>query len=413
MQVLCFACAPPVDLGQVAGSADGASPLALDAATTGEPPDAGLVGMACAPGQMIDCVGLGGCPSHQICNEEGSAYGVCACPSQGPTDGDSGATAEDSGDCQRACHGWCDRGRCIVVLAETGGDNLVIDATNAYWVSAAGGTQLFRASLSGASGPVALASLPCGAGGLALDSTSLYWTVYENCTVPPGFSAANLVMKMPLGGGAAITLASGQNYPQGIAVDATSLYWAAQSDQRVMKLSLAGGVPVALAVNQVYPQSVAVDGTSVYWANSGSAGDPTAVGGVMKVPLGGGAPVTLAGNLPNADHLLVDATDAYFTVGDTTANVLGAIMSVPLNGGTTKTLASGLNTPIAIARDATNLYYGANFGTGQEGVVVRMPLQGGAPTTIVSTASPPTFIAVDATSIYWTDGRFVLKATPK
>ncbi len=45
------------------------------------------------------------------------------------------------------------------------------------------------------------------------------------------------VMKVPIGGGPATTLASGQNNPRGIAVDRSSVYWVNYVDGSVMKLT--------------------------------------------------------------------------------------------------------------------------------------------------------------------------------
>jgi hypothetical protein len=56
---------------------------------------------------------------------------------------------------------------------------------------------------------------------------SVYWTNYGDGTV----------VKVPLGGGAPIVLASGQDSPASIAVDATSVTWVNEDGGNVMRLT--------------------------------------------------------------------------------------------------------------------------------------------------------------------------------
>jgi streptogramin lyase len=60
-----------------------------------------------------------------------------------------------------------------------------------------------------------------------VDATGVYWTNQGSGTV----------VKMPRGGGALTTLASGQSGPSGIAVDSTSVFWTNYYSGTVMRLS--------------------------------------------------------------------------------------------------------------------------------------------------------------------------------
>jgi hypothetical protein len=62
--------------------------------------------------------------------------------------------------------------------------------------------------------------------GMATDGSYVYWTNYD----PNGS-----VMKAPVGGGTATTLAPAQNKPVFVAVDSTSVYWTNAGDGTVMK----------------------------------------------------------------------------------------------------------------------------------------------------------------------------------
>ena len=316
--------------------------------------------------------------------------------------------------------------RTSIELASGSPYGIAVDTTNVYWTNTGGGPAgtiinlVMKVPLGGGLA-VTLASGE-GALGIAVDATSVYWT------------GGDTVMKVPLDGGTPVTLASGLNESEGIAVDATSVYWTDMGDFKLMKAPLAGGTPVTLASDLDFPNGIAVDSTSVYWTNSGNTGGS---GTVMKIPLDGGTPVTLAAGQNTPSGIAVDSTNVYWTnlgtywtnLGNGTGVGNGTVMKVSLDGGTAVTLASGQDGPSRIAVDSTSVYWIDSGDSAANGyaAVMKVPLGGGTPVMHASTpysALGPREaggIAVDATSVYWaSDIEYgtvatgaVMKVTPK
>jgi len=272
--------------------------------------------------------------------------------------------------------------------------------------------------------PVTLASgfsggPPGGAlGGIAVNTSSVYWI--SQGYAPPGCTPCFFggVGQVPLGGGSVTTLAAIGG--SAIAVDRTSVYYYGVRTSplpwvgEVVAAPLDGGSPSTLALAS--PGAIAVDSTNVYWTDGAALA-------VLKVRLGGGTPTTLASVQGSPGRIAVDATSVYWTDGTCPSDggtCNGAVMKVSLGGGAPATLASG-NTPTGIAVDGTTLYWTDS----RDGTVMMVPLGGGSPATLASGQSQPWSIAVDATSVYWgnfstcpSDGGTcdvgaVMKLTPK
>jgi hypothetical protein len=286
-----------------------------------------------------------------------------------------------------------------LVVDPAGIAGMALDTTNVYWGN---GTAVMKVP-SGGGAPVTLAS-GTGVGVIGVDSKSVYWTSTAT-------SGAVELMRTPVGGGNSVVVASGLNNVGAVVVDATSLYWTSPgtpnpgtyhtSNGTVMKMPLGGSSPTTLASGLDRPWSISVDAASVYWANNHETGS------VMKVPIGGGTPTTLGGGyFPTG--IAADANNVYWT--DHFSNV----MKVPIQGGTATRLASfsfgSISSADGIAVDETNVYWTNSFG----GAVFRVPIGGGAQ-TLLAVGGTPEQIFVDATSIYWTDVRAgnIWKVTPK
>lgn len=79
------------------------------------------------------------------------------------------------------------------------------------------------------------------------------------------------VMKAPIGGGAPVTLASTQqSNPGGLALDVTSAYWGASTPDGkggvIMKVPVTGDQAVTIAAGGSLPLDIGLDATSVYWS---------------------------------------------------------------------------------------------------------------------------------------------------
>ena len=107
------------------------------------------------------------------------------------------------------------------------------NATTVFWTN---GVQLLSAPTSGVldgGAPSALVSNQNEVGGLAIDSSSIYWTTTGSSPL------SGTVMMMPLGGGAATTLASGRAYPSQIVTVGSTLYWI-EEDASIARLEYGG-----------------------------------------------------------------------------------------------------------------------------------------------------------------------------
>ncbi len=336
-----------------------------------------------------------------------------------------GGTSSGSGD-----SGVANIGHTVTLLSSLGdsslGDSvysLQIDATSAYalvtnYNGTSDSTVVVKAPLSGGAA-VTLATDPQYASWLALSGGALYWVDPSGPSdVDASSRTTGLVMSVPTGGGAPTTLASDQSFPAIVAADTTGVYWVNENQctqppcsasvASILVLPPGASTPVVLANVQAQPSTLALDATNVYWGTSD--------GRVMMAPksVTSGAPVTqLAYYETNVQSLVVGASNVYWATGS------GDILATPIAGGPSSALVVGSASILGLAVDAATLYWIAsdsgetNTATNTVNALGLVGL-GGVPTILWSGSDTPDGIQIDDANVYFTTQSGSLwKLTPK
>jgi hypothetical protein len=274
---------------------------------------------------------------------------------------------------------------------------LAIDGVNAVWAES---WRVARAPLAGGAATTLASGISSSMARIAVDASHVY------------ILDADFIKTLPTAGGTVEKLAAARGsmgdfslIDQDIAIDGTSVYWTIKEvagGPTVQKVALAGGAPVTLAVDTTAPNPqdcnwrIALDTQNVYWS-AGSSQFPVGCR-ILKVPLDGGTATTLV-DYEYVSDFTVDGTNVYFSELIKSSE---AIQQIPVGGGTITPLVSGVAT--VLVNDATHVYWiDPRYAT-----VLQFPKAGGTSTNPVAfqlgSATDPLFaldgLSVDSNGLY-------------
>jgi hypothetical protein len=212
--------------------------------------------------------------------------------------------------------------------------------------------------------PIELAANQSHSTAIAIDQANVYWTTHADLggsgdAGPP----SGAILRTPIGGGAIVTMVSGIAALAGIAVDDANLYWlddgppdsnryADNTNGAVMRMPLDGGAPLTLASGQNWPQSIVVDSANVYWTNGGASTSSlswSSNGAVLSMPTDGGPVTVLAGNQTETGALVLGDDEVFWIVGhQSNASTNGALRKVAKLGGPIVTWPSPRDGPFSV-----------------------------------------------------------------
>jgi hypothetical protein len=379
------------DGGMTAGGAGGTS------GSAGSSGSAGTGGAICAEE----------CPSGGFC-----LMGECKCPADAPDICDATCVsldndAEHCGDCETACDAGaaCSMGVCGPAPTElTSGDGcgvirLALSGTDLYWTEAESGKVRTLPIAGGTASDVASGQLePLS---IAADDEGVYWANQGD-----GSADSSTVMKkaFPLDADPAVTLATGtagegeSPVILAIAVADATLYYTLVHDVHAISTdeSVTDDVIVGTATNldngggaEGFPSGLALDDTYVSWTTGQRSG-------VERDDRDEGDDAYLELGESQADLLLPDiasdGTSAYWASGERI--VMSLLVREPADGNTTLVTTPDFHKITALTIDATNVYFANDAG-----FVFKAPLAGGDAVAIARDQSEPTSLIVDGTTL--------------
>jgi hypothetical protein len=374
--------------------------------TTTDPANCGACGVtcsvpygvaACVDGHCVPCPpGLLACP--------GSSATICADPSvDNQNCGGCGVAACASG---RSCwNGACVATSSLALVTGVTVDDLAVDATSIYFLSAVAGTVNVVPKTGGV--PTALATGQARPVHLAVDSQYVYYSAY----------LGGAVMRVPIAGGTPSVVATAKN-PTRVLVDNQSVYWI-NDDQNAgptVRSAPKGGGPATV----LYTESL---GAPLYWlAQNTSSLVFHDFETVYQMPKAGGAPVPLMVN-PNSTLIppMLDVDDTYLYVSVRTApgdiTVVqglgreGFLTAGALPSGQVTTLfgpgsdSQSQNDASPLAHDGTSLFFFFGYSLMKVGYCLNI-----SPTMLldgVLTTRGTGILAIDQGYVYWSDGTMI------
>ncbi len=281
-----------------------------------------------------------------------------------PPGGDLGADPEVAGSGGEAA-----RPSTTAVTLNSEISAMASDDTGVYAVDKMG--VAYRLPLEG--GPAAIIAKPTVTSvayprDLALDATWVYWTDLVR----------GAVVRAPKAGGAIEAIASGQARPMSIAREGDMLVWSNEGEQTeskgnaytagsIMRMPSGGGAPITIASGVGRPALVAVAKGWAYWtADSPSGYTSTAI---WRAPIDGSEKaVPIADGLRQVLRLVVSGDDLLFTQY---LSPNATLTRVAVTGGASTSIVS-TPTVTGVVADARGIVYGTkDFAAGTSAIIAR------------------------------------------